>query len=831
MTEEEILRQLDIDFAEDEPQQMPPGADAPQPGETVARAREFAEKSGPTGTAARSFMSSTTAGLANPLLDVLGEVSTIKAINEFLGVDTFPEFTAAQKLQILKEQEKLQEAQQDSMLPKASTVGSVLGAMTPGGASALTGRAITKALASSPAVRQAGARILGDVALGGLQAGLEDESVLGGAVGGAIGGTIGETVVPFAAPAAKRYGEAIKEKIGAKTGLNKTTSKLLAEIDKLLGKKTSLEEKLITAESRGARRIGVAERDDLIEAQAAKEQIRKAEQGLAKLKSKIERGKFKEGTPEAIQLDEAKKAVSAAEGALKTRENALNTLIRQAEVAGGKTQQTQIKEAQKTIAGIEAGAVPEAAAETAASKTLAKQEEALQKLTQRAEIAAGKKTQASKDAVQKEINRTKARLEEQGTQEQLIGVLRRLMEESDESAKAYQKQLGAAKRSEEELAAFKKRQAEQTPEQAAAEPEAAPSLADFRYGREQVDQERELLEDAYATGQSLRALGDQLGIPFQTLQKRIKNKYGITRESAKEASEKRAAERAAKQEQVEAAPEAPTETAPELIPRPARPGLFEAYPTTGADIRTVMKEEAGAPIKRQALEQQLASQQKALGEVAPVGVESTQYAQALESQKQLVEQAQQALEQASQATKQAAAERLAQEQAKLAQLQQPGVFDIEAGAFGQAIGTQRGLVDQARQTLAQAQEKVAQAQQAFDAAPSPGAQLELDAAESALEAAKENLQSVTARQAQGGRAAFERQMLARETEPMQKGIELTDEQLSKKVAEYERLGKITEAQMTRWQRILASADQEAKAMVRNLVYQQMQQPEQQLTNQ
>lgn len=825
MTDEEFMQLMQA--GQQQPEEgMLLGADAPQPGETVARAREFAEKSGPTGTALRSAMSSATAGLANPLVDVLGDVPVIKAINELLGVDTFPEFTTSQKLQILKEQERLQETQQDSMLPKASTVGSVLGAMTPGGVSALTGRGITKALVSSPAVRQAGARVLGDVALGGLQAGLEDESVLGGAVGGAVGGAIGESVVPFVAPAAKRYGEKIKETIGAKTGLNKTTSKLLTEIDKLLGKKTQLEQNLIGAESRGARKIGVAERDDLIEAQKAKEQVKKAEKDLAKLKSKIERGKFKEGTPEAIQLDEAKKAVSAAQGALKTKENALDTLVRQAEVAGGKAQQAQIKETQKTIAGIEAGAVPEAAAETAASKTLAKQEEALQKLTQRAEIAAGKKTEASREAVQKEINRTKARLEEQGTQEQLIGVLRRLVEESDESAKAYRKQLGAAKRSEEELAAFKKKQAEQTSEQAAAEPEAAPSLADFRYGREQIDQERELLEDAYATGQSLRALGDQLGIPFQTLQKRIKNKYGITRESAKEASEKRAAERAAKQVQAEAAPE----VAPELIPRPAKPGLFEAYPTTEADIRTVMKEEAGAPIKRQALEQQLASQQKALGEVTPVGVESTQYAQALESQKQLVEQAQQALEQASQATKQAAAERLAQEQAKLADLQEPGIFDVEAGAFGQAIGTQRDLVDQARQALAQAQERVTQAQQAFDAAPSPGAQLELDVAEDALEAAKETLQSVTARQAQGGRAAFERQMLARETEPMRRGIELTDKQVKEKLAEYERQGKITEAQMTRWQRILASADQEAKAMVRNLVYEKMQQ-EEPLTNQ
>ena len=71
---------------------MIPGADAPQPGETVERARQFAKESTPAGAFVRSAMSSVSAGLSNPMID---------AVADALGIPQ--EFTAAEKLQILEE--------------------------------------------------------------------------------------------------------------------------------------------------------------------------------------------------------------------------------------------------------------------------------------------------------------------------------------------------------------------------------------------------------------------------------------------------------------------------------------------------------------------------------------------------------------------------------------------------------------------------------------------------------------------------------------------------------------------------------------------------------
>ena len=147
MTDEEFMQLVQ---ASQKPEQgMRPGADAPQPGLTVERARQFAEESGPVGTAVRSAMSSASAGLSQPMLDALAE---------YLGQDTGDTgFSAAEKLQILEQQ-----------YPDAALGGSIAGAVTPFGATSLVGRGATALAKGAPKAMQAAARVAGDIGLGGL---------------------------------------------------------------------------------------------------------------------------------------------------------------------------------------------------------------------------------------------------------------------------------------------------------------------------------------------------------------------------------------------------------------------------------------------------------------------------------------------------------------------------------------------------------------------------------------------------------------------------------------------------------------------------------------
>ena len=817
MTEEEILQQLDIDFGAVAPQeQMLPGADAPQPGLTVERARQFAEESGPVGTAVRSAMSSASAGLSQPMLDALAE---------YFGDTGDTGFSAAEKLQILEQQ-----------YPDAALGGSIAGAVTPFGATSLVGRGATalatklgpkavsgmskeaaKQLARKSAIQQGAARVAGDIGLGGLQAGLEDKSVAGGMAAGALGGAIGEGLDPLATPLARKYGEKVAAQIEAKTGIGKTTQKILTSIDNLQKAKGKLEITVASRRGEGEKAIEAARQKDITQARTAKKELAKAEKELARLQTRISKGDFKQGTPEYNALQEADAAVSSAQKYVDQLSNEIDKLTGRAEIAAGKARRADVKASEKAIADIEAGKIPEAADVKSAQKALTQKESALEGLTRRAEVEAGKQEQAVKKGLEKEIAKTQAKIESQEGQERMIGVLRRLMEESDEQMDAFRKQLDAAKKSEEAAKQFEAKGKAEAPAE-------KPALTgeQFRYQRGESQEEREFLEDAYAMGESLRKTADAIGMDFRTLNRKLNKKYGITRESAKEASEKRAAERAAQAEKA-AAPE----VAPEVLPRPKAPGLFEAYPSTKGDIRQVMKGEAAAPGERQILEQRLAGQQQALSEVGPVGVEQTAYRQALESQQQAVAQAQQAYEQASQAGREAAATRLAAEQEKLAKLQEPGIFDVGASEFAQTIGRKQQTLEEAQQTLQQAQQAQRQAKEAFDAAPSPLADEQLRLANQAVEDAQENVADIASRAGEG--QEFARQQMRSALEPIESMVELTDKQLNQAISQLEAQGKITQSEMSTIQRLLAGGDAEARAMVRNIVYEKMQ--EDQLTNQ
>jgi hypothetical protein len=774
---------------------MLPGADAPQPGLTVERARQFAEESGPVGTAVRSAMSSASAGLSQPMLDALAE---------YFGGTGDTGFSAAEKLQILEQQ-----------YPDAALGGSIAGAVTPFGATSLVGRGATalatklgpkavsgmskeaaKQLARKSAIQQGAARVAGDIGLGGLQAGLEDKSVAGGMAAGALGGAIGEGLVPLATPLARKYGEKVAAQIEAKTGIGKTTQKILTSIDNLQKAKGKLEITVASRRGEGEKAIEAARQKDITQARTAKKELAKAEKELARLQTRISKGDFKQGTPEYNALQEADAAVSSAQKYVDQLSNEIDKLTGRAEIAAGKARRADVKSAQKA---------------------LTQKESALEGLTRRAEVEAGKQEQAVKKGLEKEIAKTQAKIESQEGQERMIGVLRRLMEESDEQMDAFRKQLDAAKKSEEAAKQFEAKGRAEAPAE-------KPALTgeQFRYQRGESQEEREFLEDAYAMGESLRKTADAIGMDFRTLNRKLNKKYGITRESAKEASEKRAAERAAQAEKA-AAPE----VAPEVLPRPKAPGLFEAYPSTKGDIRQVMKGEAAAPGERQILEQRLAGQQQALSEVGPVGVEQTAYRQALESQQQAVAQAQQAYEQASQAGREAAATRLAAEQEKLAKLQEPGIFDVGASEFAQTIGRKQQTLEEAQQTLQQAQQAQRQAKEAFDAAPSPLADEQLRLANQAVEDAQENVADIASRAGEG--QEFARQQMRSALEPIESMVELTDKQLNQAISQLEAQGKITQSEMSTIQRLLAGGDAEARAMVRNIVYEKMQ--EDQLTNQ
>ena len=777
---------------------MIPGADAPQPGETVARAREFAEKSGPVGTAVRSAMSSASVGLANPLLDALAE---------YLGGDTGDTgFSAAEKLQILEQQ-----------YPEAAMGGSIAGAMTPLGAPSLVGRGTTVLAKAAPKAMQAAARVAGDVGLGGLQAGLEDKSIAGGMAAGALGGAIGEAVLPLATPIARKYGKKVAAQIEAKTGVGAATQKILNSINNLQKAKGRLEIQAASQRSAGEKAAEAARQKDITQARTAKKELAKAEKELARLQTKISKGDFKQGTPEYDALQETSAAVSSAQQYVDRLSKEIDQLTGRAEIAAGRAQQADIKATEKAIAGIEAGKIPEAADVGAARKTLAQKESALEGLTRRAEVAAGKQEQSAKGAIEKEIAKTQAKIESQEGRERMIGVLRRLMEESEEAANKFRKDLDAAKRTEEAAKQFKAKDKAEAPAE-------KPALTgeQFRYQRGENQEEKEFLEDAYAMGESLRKTAEAIGMDFRTLNRKLNKKYGITRESAKEASEKRAAERAAQAEKA-----ATPEVAPEVLPRPKAPGLFEAYPSTKGDVRQVMKAEAAAQGERQVLEQKLAGQQQALSEVKPVGIEQTGYGPAIESQRQVVEQARQAYRQASQANKEAAATKLAAEQEKLARLQEPGIFDVEAGAFGQTIGRKQQDLEQAQQVLQQAQQAQRQAKEAFDAAPSPLADEQLRLANQAVEDAQENIADIAGRVGEG--QTFAKQQMQSALKPLQSMIELTDRQLNQAIDQLQAQGKITQGEMSTIQSLLAGGDAEARAMVRNIVYEKMQ--ENQLTNQ
>ena len=269
-------------------------------------------------------------------------------------------------------------------------------------------------------------------------------------------------------------------------------------------------------------------------------------------------------------------------------------------------------------------------------------------------------------------------------------------------------------------------------------------------------------------------------MPFQTLQKKIKNKYGITRESA----EKAVAERAAKAEaQAAAAAAAAKEApAPELEPlaakvaRPKPLNLLDVYQSTPSTIRKSLEAQSGSPIKVEAAQEELARQQ-----------------------------------------------------AKLAEARQPGVFDIDESAFGEAIQAQKSKVAQAQQNLQQKLAVQEQAEAAFKAAPSPAGEEALMLAKEAVANAEDALTGAMQQQAGRGAAMEARKQAA--TAPMKQQLSQVDQQLSNQLDELARLEKISMRQLKGFKAILASGDQEAKAMVRNLVYQQMQQPEQQLTNQ
>ena len=814
MTDEEFM-QL-VQSSQKPEQGMLPGADAPEPGLTVERARQFAEESGPVGTAIRSAMSSATAGLSQPMLDALAE---------YFGETGDTGFSAAEKLRILEQQ-----------YADAALGGSIAGAVTPFGATSLVGRGLTtlatklgpkvasemskeaaKQLARKSAVQQGAARVAGDIGLGGLQAGLEDKSVAEGMAAGALGGVIGEGLMPLATPLARKYGEKVAAKIEAKTGIGKTTQKILTTIDNLQKAKGKLEITAASRRSEGAKAIEAARQKDITQARSAKKELLKAEKELAKLQTRINKGDFKQGTPEYNALQDADAAVSSAQKYVDQLSSEIDKLIGRAEIAEGKTKQAGIKATQKTIADIEAGKIPETADVKSAQKALAQKESALEGLTRRAEVEAGKQEQAVKKRLEKEIAKTQAKIESQEGQERMTVVLRRLMEESDEQMDAFRSQLDAAKKSEEAAKKFEAKGKAEAPAE-------KPTLTgkQFRYQRGESQEEKEFLEDAYATGESLRKIAEAIEMDFRTLNRKLNKKYGITRESAKEASEKRAAERAAQAEKA-AAPE----VAPEVLPRPKAPGLFEAYPSTKGDIRQVMKSEAAAPGERQILEQRLAGQQQALSEVGSVGVEQTAYRQAIESQKQSVAQARQAYEQAEQAGRKAAAARLAAEQDKLAKMQEPGIFDVEASEFAQTIGRKQQTLQQAQQDLQQAQQAQRQAQEAFDAAPSPLADEQLRLANQAVEDAQENVADIASRVGEG--EEFARQEMRSALKPIESMVELTDKQLNEAISQLEAQGKITESEMSMIQRFLARGDLEARAVVRNIVYEKMQ--EDQLTNQ
>jgi len=645
MTDEEFMQ-----LAQAAQQEMPP-AEAPPQGMTP---QQFAQEAGPIGAAARSYMSSATAGLSQPVLD---------ALSSLLGDETG--LTAA---------EKLKAGEEEYFLP--STLGSLAGYITPFGAASGVTRLITKGLTSAPKAAQAAGRVAGDVGLGALEALLSDKDVGGAAAGGALGGAAGEVI----GPAVRAVGGKMAARRASELMNNPKYRKVYDEVDKLLGKKLDIEAKIPAKEGEAAAKTFRAKQSDIAKARQAEKELARAQKDVAKVQEDIAKGKFQQGTPEAQQLQETKREFDNLQRLLQQRESALNTLIRQAEVAGGKA------------------------------------------------------TESGRKAIQSEIDKIGARLEDLDVKEQLTGVLRRLVTESDEAFKARAKQATKARQSEEALAEFQARQAQQAPGQVAeqAAEAARPSLSEFRYSRQASDVERELLEDAIATGKSWRDLEEVVGVPRATLYRRAKERYGITPESAREAVEKRAAERAAAQE-ARAAAAPPPEAPPELVPRPSKPGLFEEFPYGEGDIRKVMTEEAGIPVQRQSLEAQ-----------------------------------------------QAAA------QAKMAQ--QPSVFDIEAGPYSQALRTARGGVDELRGRVEAAQEAVDQAKQTLASRPSPEAQQALDVAQGGLETAQRNFDEVMLMMQQGGREAIEAEAGRLGMAPLKQALEQTNRQYLQRLDDLERLG-------------------------------------------
>ena len=685
---------------------MIPGADAPQPGQTVERARQFAEESTPAGAFARSAMSSVSAGLANPLID---------AVADALGIPQ--EFTAAEKLQILEEQ-----------FPKASLAGGVAGAVTPLGAPSMTGRALTALTAKAAPMVQKGARVAGDVALGALQAGADGKDVVEGAAAGLIGSGAGEVAGAVASPGAQAFKKTQEDIIRASVKKGSPIQRVLDSVNNLQKSKIELQTKISDKISELDEKLVIGTQKGNQEINKLKKDLNKARKDAADVQRDIDLGKYKQGTPEHEAAKAANEGAKAAEDFFSKQEQALDGLMQKRLIETGKERKTAISSAK---AGIE---------------------------------------QATKN------------LQKEQTQARLVQAIRNLAEESDESIKAYKKQLKAAKKSERKRAAQREAQkaAAEAPAEETIEEVAKPALSDFRYTREQSEAEKELLEDAYATGFSLRALAEQVGIPFQTLQKKIKNKYGITRESA----EKAVAERAAKAEAqaAEAAAAAKEAPAPELeplaakVPRPKPLNLLDVYQSTPSTIRKSLEAQSGSPIKVEAAQEELARQQ-----------------------------------------------------AKLAEARQPGMFDIDESAFSEAIQAQKSKVAQAQQDLQQKLAVKEQAEAAFKAAPSPAGEEALMLAKEAVANAEDALTGAMQQQAGRGAAMEARKQAA--TAPMRQQLSQTDQQLSNQLDELARLEKISMRQLKGFKAILASADQEAKAMVRNLVYQQMQQPEQQLTNQ